>query len=289
MPTRLAQFLVAPLLLLVAACGSAEPALWRVDKADAAEGAEPAAYLFGTIHALPRGLDWQGSTLDAALEDADVLVVEIEKLDPAQSRRIFEELAVDITLPPIDERVSPVWRDELDEVMDEAGADPEQFHYIETWAAALTLSTMLQARSNLDPDAGVDKILTAQWPGKVVGLETIEEQFRIFDQLSGNEQQALLESMVRQADEMEPNALSDAWKNGDVEQLSALMDMGFEENSALRAAMLGRRNQRWIGPIINQIQSGKQPFVAVGAGHMGGSDGLIALLEGRGYRVTRIQ
>lgn len=290
-PIALRALFVAPLLLALAACGSAsQPALWRIDAEGAAEDAEPAGYLFGTIHALPSGMRWHGEKLDAALADAGVLMVEIKNLDRTEAQRVFGELAIDPSLPPIEERVSPIYRDELGAVMDEAGAEPENFHFVETWATALTLSTMLQTRSSMDPANGVDQSLIADWKDKpIVGLETVEEQFRIFDQLSGNEQQALLESMVRQADEMEPDALAETWARGDVDGLAGLMELGFEANSGLRAALLGRRNQRWVGPILNAIQSGRKPFVAVGAGHMGGDDGLIALLAARGYKATRIQ
>lgn len=289
---RLIPFLLAPFLLLLAACsgGKAEPALWRIDEAGAAEGAEPAGYLFGTIHALPAGTDWHGEKLDEALAKADVLMVEIKNLDPAEAQQILLELAVDPSLPPIEERVAPRYREELSAVMAEAGADPARFTSVETWAVALTLASMLQEKSTMNPAHGVDRALIEEWRDRnVVGLETTEEQFRIFDQLSGNEQQALLESMVRQADEMEPDALAKAWASGDEAALSGLMEMGFEANSDLRAAILGRRNQRWVGPILNQIQGGKRPFVAVGAGHMAGDDGLIALLAARGYTATRIQ
>lgn len=288
---RLVPFLLAPFVLLLAACGNtAEPALWRIDEAGAAADAEPAGYLFGTIHALPARTEWHGAKLDTALAKSGVLMVEIKHLDPAEAQRILIDLALDPSLPPIEERVAPRYREELGEVMAEAGADPAQFASVETWAVALTLSSMLQQKSTMDPANGVDRALIADWQNRpIVGLETTEEQFRIFDQLTGNEQQALLESMVRQADKMEPDALATAWAKGDEAALSGLMEMGFEANSDLRAAILGRRNQRWVGPILDQIQRGKRPFVAVGAGHMGGDDGLVALLAARGYKATRIQ
>ncbi|MDR7103207.1 TraB/GumN family protein [Croceicoccus sp. BE223] len=284
-------WLLLPAALLLAGCGQkAEPALWRIDKAGAPEGSPPAGWLFGTIHALPAGTDWHGETLDQALAEAGVLMVEIKDLNQADSQKYFTELAYDPTLPPIEERVSPVWRDELDELMDEAGADPEAFHYVETWAAALMLASQIQQKSTMDGAHGVDKALIADWRDKpIVGFETTEEQFRIFDQLSGNEQQTLLESMVRQSGEMKPDELAQVWIDGDADRLGALMDMGFEQNSGLRGAILSRRNERWIGRIVDQLQSGNRPFVAVGAGHMGNSDGLIALLAKRGYTATRVQ
>lgn len=291
MPTRLFALILAPLVLLLAGCGNAaQPALWRVDAADAPQGGEPAGYLFGTIHALPRGTNWHGETLDKALDRSGVLMVEIANLDKDETMRVFQSLAVDRSLPPLSERVSPVYRDELGEVLAEAGAEAETFHYVETWAAALTLGSMLQARSSLDPEHGVDKALVEGWQGRpLIGLETTEEQLRIFDQLSGDEQQDLLESLVIQAETMEPETMSDAWASGDADKLAGLMDMGMEASPNLRAALLGRRNARWIGRIVAQLQDGRTPFVAVGAGHMGGPDGLIALLNARGWTVTRIQ
>lgn len=291
MHSRLLPLLLASLVLLLAGCGKpAEPAIWRVDRVSAEGDAKAAGWLFGTIHALPRGTDWHGEKLDGALDDAGVLMVEIADLDRAEAQDIFTSLAVDTALPPLPERVSPAYRDELAEVLDEAGAEAETFRYVETWAVALTLATMLQSRSSLDPDHGVDRALIADWRGRpVIGLETTEEQLRIFDQLSGDEQQALLESLVVQADEIEPEILSNAWQAGDAERLAGLMDMGFSASPNLRAALLSRRNQRWIGPIVTQLEGNKRPFVAVGAGHIEGPDGLIALLEARGWRATRIQ
>lgn len=290
MPTRLLALFFMPLVLLLAGCGQSTPAIWRVDRADAPEGSKPAGWLFGTIHALPNGVRWHGEKLEDALGNAGVLMVEIQNLDANEAKDLFAELAVDPSLPPLDERVSPQYRDELAEVMEEAGANPENFHHVETWAAALTLSSMLQARSSLDAKNGVDRALIADWQGRpVIGFETTEEQLRIFDQLSGDEQQALLETMVSQAEKVEPEEMSDAWKAGDADKLSGLIDGGLAASPELRAAMLGRRNARWIGRIVTQLDAGNHPFVAVGAGHIGGSDGLIAMLEARGWKVTRVQ
>ena len=57
----------------------------------------------------------------------------------------------------------------------------------------------------------------------------------------------------------------------------------------LRAALLIGRNRAWTDRLIGMTQKGQRPFVAVGAAHLAGPDGLPALLEARGFRVTRVQ
>ncbi len=289
---------LVPLALLAAACGGSddtpggEPALYRIDAADAAADAEPAGWLFGTIHALPSGARWDRPAIDDALARSGVLMVEIADLDPDKVRDSFARLSVDTTLPPLDQRVSPEYRDELDELLDDAGVSARQFRHVESWAAAISLSAMVQGQSGIDPDAGVDKALIARYtPRRVVGLETVDEQFAIFDRMDQGAQQDLLESLLADQNS-DPADMADAWLAGDTDALAGLMDMGLgdgESDRSLRKALLTDRNARWVEPIAAAMQRGEQPFVAVGAGHVGGSDGLIALLSARGWRVSRIR
>jgi uncharacterized protein YbaP (TraB family) len=57
----------------------------------------------------------------------------------------------------------------------------------------------------------------------------------------------------------------------------------------LRAALFTGRNRSWSARIAAMLARGEHPFVAVGAAHMAGADGLPAMLAAAGYRVTRVQ
>ena len=57
----------------------------------------------------------------------------------------------------------------------------------------------------------------------------------------------------------------------------------------LRQALFVGRNARWSDRIADAIAQGNRPFVAVGAAHMAGPDGLPAMLAARGYTVRRVQ
>ena len=102
------RLLVLAAGLALASCGAPErewpapsPALWEVTGADGARG-----WLFGTIHALPDGVEWRTPALDEALGDAGTLVVEIAALgDAAAAGEAFEAVSTSPGLPPLLQRV----------------------------------------------------------------------------------------------------------------------------------------------------------------------------------------
>jgi uncharacterized protein YbaP (TraB family) len=84
--------------------------------------------------------------------------------------------------------------------------------------------------------------------------------------------------------------MSTAYRKGDLRAIEAIMadkeyrhGLGEEETRLL----LGARNERWL-PFVEKLVAEGGGFVAVGVGHLPGTDGLVALLRARGYQVTRV-
>jgi uncharacterized protein YbaP (TraB family) len=81
-----------------------------------------------------------------------------------------------------------------------------------------------------------------------------------------------------------------AYRTGDVRGLEAVLTdeqhrLGLSEDQ-LRL-LLGARNERWL-PFVEKLVAEGGGFLAAGAGHLPGTDGLVALLRARGYQVTRV-
>lgn len=257
------------------------PALWQVT---GPEGQQ--AWLFGTVHALPEGLEWQTDAVDQAFDAAGVLVVEIADLgDNARAFPIFERFAYSSGLPPLTRRVTGEEREAVRALLRQAGRGEGEFVAMESWAAALVLAGGVRYG---DPELGVDRVLLSR--GKqAIALESFEHQFSLFDGLPRAEQDDLLVAVAHEAARSDPLTALAPWITGDMAALEGLAREGMLGDPELRAALLDGRNAEWVERLVPVIDNGREPFVAVGAAHMLGDGGLPALLAARGYRVTRIQ
>ena len=277
------------LALTLAACGPktdpARPALWQVEDA-----AGHKAWLFGTIHALERPADWRGRAVDDALSRAGAVLVEADVRDAKALARIFAALARSPGQPPLGSRVSPALRGQLAALLARHDLSDNQFADTETWAAALTLA---QASAPvLNREHGIDRAVLAAAEGKpVVELEGAQAQLSIFDHLPETEQRDLLAAVIADgsAVEGESPTLALAWRKGDVRAIERETARGLLADPQLREALFTGRNRAWGVRIARAIDAGQRPFVAVGAAHLVGPDGLGALLAAQGYKVTRIQ
>lgn len=284
--TRLLAALVA--VLWLASCRgepahewpSPSPALWEVSNPQGARG-----WLFGTIHALPDGVNWRTPALEAALDRAELLVVEVSNLGDAEmASQTFTAFAAGRGLPPLMDRVPPEHRPTLAAALDRADIDERDLAATDSWAAALLIANATRAGSAAN---GVDRaLLSLDLPA--IALESYPMQFSIFDRLEPEEQQILLIEAARN-DSSRELTLVDAWIGGDIAAIERETQAGFLSDPELRDALLVKRNLAWTDRIEPLLAEGRRPFVAVGTAHLIGPDSLVALLEARGYAVRRLQ
>ncbi|MGE3692291.1 MAG: TraB/GumN family protein [Novosphingobium sp.] len=276
--------------LALAACAPtaepAQPAFWRIDGPNGQHG-----WLLGTIHALPRPALWRSRPIDRALRETDAIVVEVGNLDDSGAMaREFASLAVSQDQPPLTQRVEPQYRQSLLALLKRGGLDDTGFARTDTWAAALTLARV--GEGSLDSNHGIDRAIIRNAGGKpVVEIEGAHEQLSLFDSLPETEQRDLLELVVADAGSGEAidGGLAQAWRKGDMATIERETRRGLLADPELRQALYTGRNQAWSGKIAAMLADGRHPFVAVGAAHMAGEEGLPALLASRGFKVTRLQ
>lgn len=119
------------------------------------------------------------------------------------------------------------------------------------------------------------------------GLETFEEQLLFLDDIPLDIQ---LKSMIKTIKEYssETQKLDDLIKDYKAQNLTELSrSFSEDEDPVWQEKLLNKRNNNWI-PKLNKKMQSKACFIAVGAGHLGGENGLINLLKKQGYSVEPI-
>ncbi len=282
--------LAALAALALAGCSKpaeVRPALWLVE----GPGGQK-AWLFGTIHALPRPVAWRSDKVAAALEQSDRLVLEVARIDDdAATARTFAALAESPGLPPLMQRLPGALQAELGAALKQDGFAPGALDRYESWAAALMLQNAAMAAGKSDSANGIDRALLRGYAKPVEEFEGAAAQLAIFDRLPEPAQRALLAATLgRSGDEMsELRQLEQAWAHGDLALIDTATNADFLHHPDLRDALLVSRNRAWLIKLSAQLTRGARPFVAVGLAHLVGKDGLPALLSAQGYKVTRLQ
>ncbi|MFO1256283.1 MAG: TraB/GumN family protein [Sphingomonadaceae bacterium] len=276
--------------LALAACSrpvEVRPALWLVE----GPGGQK-AWLFGTIHALPDPVDWRSQRIEAALGASDRLMLEVAAIgDDRATARVFARLAASPGLPPLDQRVPADLRDDLADALKDGGIKPGSLDGYESWAAALMLQQAAMRAGASDSGNGIDRALASGYSRPVDEFEGASVQLGIFDRLPESAQRTLLTSAIEGQDsyEAETRRLAKAWANADLALIERETDGQLSRDPVLREALLVGRNRVWAARLEAILKQGAHPFVAVGAAHLVGRDGLPAMLAARGYRVTRLQ
>lgn len=278
----------APAPAAQSATVDADPALWVVKDADTT------IYLFGTIHVLKPGLDWFDEGVRKAFDASDEVVLEMVMPDPQAMTTLIQRLAITTSGPALPDKLAPDRKTAYLKALSDLGLPANAFDRVDPWFASTNLSLLPLVKLGYDPAAGAEAKITeaAKTARKTVtGLETAEQQLGYFESMSDAAQIALLNSTVEELPKMQPmieNMVS-AWAAGDPDKLGAIMNEGLTETPEVARILLTERNQRWADWIDTRLEKPGTVFVAVGAGHLAGRDSVIADLEKKKLKVTRVR
>jgi uncharacterized protein YbaP (TraB family) len=254
-----------------------------------------AIYLVGSVHLLSKDYYPLSPALDRAFQECDLLVEELDFGEMAQTESQMMILMRGL-LPAgqtLDKVVSPATFTLVSDRVGALGIPVEPLQRFKPWALALTLLGLEWQAAGFDASLGLDKHFydRAIADGKQVqGLETIEFQISRFDDLSMDEQDRMLASTIKEleTEKASVTALADAWKSGDAPTVERIVLQELRSEPRMYQRLLVDRNRDWL-PKIDALFSRPRPaFVVVGAAHLVGPDGLLAMLKAKGYTVEQM-
>ena len=258
--------------------------LWKISGKNLKEP----SYLFGTVHAICiEDMVFTEGMLDA-IKNSQQLALEIDITDKDLPLKMEKGMLMkgnkrlQDLLPPGDYKIlSSYFFDSVG--IDLAGFQQMKPIFLSSFIYSKLLGCIPQSyESHLSS-------MAQQQQMEVLGIETVEEQIQVFEHISYKEQaEMLLQTIVEYPE------LADAYwnmivsyKNQDLNSLYHIINdikLGMKEYEQV---MVIDRNQRWI-PRIEQMATTKPTFFAVGAAHLPGEKGVIALLKRRGYKVEPV-
>jgi len=260
--------------------------LWEIEGPSIPKG----SYLFGTMHLVEKDYFYFPKNLEKIVSKTDLLVMEIAGI-PTEAEALKY-----ITLKE-------------GSFFDFFTA--EQTDSIFNWAKSkmgMTEQLFRTSLSKMKPFVLVQLATQMQYLGKTEsyemkfqsiaenkkiaqrGLETIEFQMSLFDNLKKSEQAEMVMKEIRDSkkSDAELKKIQQLYKRQNIDSLYMLIQEGEDMLSLKQSDFLEKRNHTWIPQIIQMLQKNKC-FIAVGAGHLGGKDGIIRLLQKEGYTLTPVE
>lgn len=283
-----AAVLGASLLAGAAQSQSGSPALWQL------KGRGNAIYLLGSVHLLRDDSQPLPAPILRAYRDADILYMEID-LDDLDPTEVQQFTLTNGVLPPEQTLAAVMGPDRYGRAKSEAqkiGLDLDQLGRLEPWVVAISAMQAQVVRLGLDPEAGVEQQLVrdaVRDRKEVRGLETVADQFGVFDRLSLDRQQEFLLMSLEEAVRLPADfdELIGAWSRGDLEDLARLLAEGFEQFPDLYQPLVVTRNRNWTKQIIDLLDDESDYLVVVGALHLAGPDSVIEMLRAQGHAAKR--
>lgn len=257
--------------------------LWKISKAGT-----KTSYLYGTIHVSDVEITTLPQTVNKALNESSQFAMEalpdMEQLALFSRSMFFNDGTLLSSL--VDK---PIY-DNTKQILAAYRLGADAVSVMKPWAAFLLM--------NYPPDDGepLDMVLLSlakQNGSQVAGLETLKEQSTLFSDLSIPEQVKLLTDTVCHYDEIEEDfqVMKAFYLKRDLEglynyaQRFSMQDKPVYEK--LTKKLIQDRNHIMSARMQIFLKKGNA-FIAIGAMHLPGKEGVLALLEKQGYSVSSV-
>ena len=288
---RLALFVAASLALACAQLSAADRNfIWK-----ATSPSRGVVYLVGSVHLLTPEYYPLHPAFDEAFKASDLLVEELDMHEMLAATSQMQMLSRGM-LPAgqtIDKALSAETMTAVVKKFEDLGMPLEPMKQMKPWLLSLILQGFEWQKAGFDADLGLDKHffdLAVAGGKQVQGLETLAFQLSSFDDMSLETQDRFLSETLKELETTKTSftRMADAWKAGDVSTIERLVLKDLKDEPQIYDRLLIARNRVWLPKIEALFSKPKASFVVVGAAHLVGPDGLLKMLQSKGYAVEQL-
>ncbi len=261
--------------------------LWRIT----GNGLKKPSYLMGTIHAICASDYLWTDSMQKAFESTQKVCFEMDLDDPA----LQITLATAMMKGNDDKGLREYYTEEeynkiASYLKDSLNLPVEMMQQVDPSMLAAMMATKLVSCEVSESYEGNIMKLAQKKEMEIVGLETAEQQLAIFENMNSDSTATGLLQMIESMDSMrqEYNKLLASYKAQDLPAMYDLIIHSPDMKGIDLNDFLFNRNKNWI-PQIKKMTAAQPMFIAVGAGHLWGDEGVINLLRQAGYTVEPVK
>jgi len=261
--------------------------LWEVS----GNGLEKSSYLFGTIHLQDKRVFCFPDSVWIVFENIDILALEIV-MNFDDPKAIAEKIMIKDQSKSLKNILSKKeYKRVKKSVNKNLGLTMSLM--MDKILPMMIAAELMSSQTNKDEKLPMDLYLqksAEKKQKKLFSLESIDSQFSVLDNIPIDKQK---EELLNVVDSMEKyKQLADSmivlYQQQNIEALYKITDEGSSSfDEALEAELLDKRNKAMVTKLKDKMKEGSV-FVAVGAGHLWGDNGLIHLLQMQGYSVRPV-
>ena len=283
--------------------GTSQQPVWGIDT-----GAAPArngllwkassrtniVYLLGSIHMGSAEMYPLPQPIEEAFRRSTVLIVEVD-LNRIDQKKLLALVEAKGRYPQDDSLWNHIGEDTKAEVTrfcQRNGLNPEMFAQLKPWLATLTASLLPARGTETELAMGIDRYFLSRAANRVrvEELESAEYQLHVLADMPDDQQERYLRATLQGSGESRQKLkdLQAMWLEGDAAKLGAFMSSSLGDYPEFEKRVFGDRNPRMAAAAEQCLKSRERCFVVLGAGHMVGENGVVRLLEERGFQVKQI-
>lgn len=273
------------------------PAIWKLVDEDTE------IYMFGTIHALPKALNWRSEALNAVIAKADELVVESLDTGDILGPAVQSAMLAALDRKALVDRIDPKNRQTLIDIVAANGLSMDYLDLIPTWMVTFVIETDASEEQGASREYGVETVLETVFRKAKKPIRAIEDANSVdaaLTAMSEQDQLIALNGMLTEIRTAEPESLVPTketethpydgaieWAKGNVEKIAT--DLTPEVlGTAYYKILLIDRNTAWAGWLQERMKKPGKILLAVGAGHLSGPESVQNMLIKKGLKVERI-
>lgn len=246
-------------------------------------------YIFGTIHMIDKEHFYFPEQLTSIVASSEQIVLEIPGLNQMEAMKhmiLTQGSAFDFFTKDQKDSIL-TWGAEI------LSMEKAQFEMAFNRMKPLVLMQLSMAKkmNSMESYDFYIQNIAQQNNIPLLGLERMEDQIAIFDNMDTLDIQNMIMAGIRDPEKAEQQLakIVELYMNKNADLLYQYTVESEDDQSFQKynVEFLDKRNMNWI-PVIEQLAKKKKTFIAVGAGHLGGQNGILRLLEKAGYTLTPV-